>query len=202
MVTGNEVSAHWVVVCFTGGSFCAEIRSLSPHFRVGSSQRWAGRMVTGFEVSARRVVSGIPANAAPLSQLGKMVTGNEVSARGVVVCFTGGSFCAEIRSLSPHFRVGSSQRWAGRMVTGNEVLRAVGGLGQPRERGAAQPTRKNGDRQRSFRALGGRVFHWGFILRGNSKPVTTFPSWEFVGWRNSEITAFPGHWRLRKAWPT
>jgi hypothetical protein len=33
---------------------------------------------------------------------------------------------------------------------------------------------KNGDRQRSFRAVSGLAFGWEFLVRGNSKPVTTF----------------------------
>ena len=45
------------------------------------------------------------------------------------------------------------------------------------------PTRKCGDRQRSFRAVG--LEHpRGVLARGNSKPVTTFPSGEFGGWKN------------------
>ena len=44
------------------------------------------------------------------------------------------------------------------------------------------PTRKYGDRQRSFRAVG--LEHpRGVLARGNSKPVTTFPSGEFGGWK-------------------
>jgi hypothetical protein len=77
-----------------------------------------------------------------------MVTGNEVSARWVVGRLLEVSQRAEIRSLSPHLP--------------NRTFLAQWKAG------------KNGDRQRSFRAVGGRAFAGSFSGRGNSKPVTTF----------------------------